>query len=63
MSVVKERFKRRENSFKQRNEAQDQRMAEIRWTEEAVLWLQEINDYLLQSNPTAAQRVVEGNFD
>ena len=38
-------------------------MAEIRWTEEAVSWLQEINDYLLQSNPPAAQRVVEGIYD
>jgi len=35
-------------------------MAEIRWTEEAVSWLQEINDYLSQNNPPAAQRVVEG---
>ena len=38
-------------------------MAEIRWTEEAVSWLQEINDYLSQNNPPAAQRVVDGIYD
>ena len=38
-------------------------MAEIRWTEEAVSWLQEINDYLSQNNPPATQRVVDGIYD
>ena len=38
-------------------------MAKIRWTEEAVSWLQEINDYLSQSNPPAAQRVVDGIYN
>ncbi|MCD4670047.1 MAG: type II toxin-antitoxin system RelE/ParE family toxin [Actinomycetia bacterium] len=38
-------------------------MAEIRWTEEATLWLQEINDYLSQNNPLAAYEVVKGIYD
>ena len=31
--------------------------------EEAVSWLQEINDYLSQNNPPAAQRIVESDLD
>ena len=39
-------------------------MEKIRWTEqEAISWLQNINDYLSQSNPPAAQRVVDGIYD
>jgi plasmid stabilization system protein ParE len=38
-------------------------MAEIRWTEEAVLWLQKIFNYIIQDNPDAAQRVVQGIYD
>ncbi len=38
-------------------------MAEIRWTEEAVRWLQEINEYIAQNNPEAAWKVVHGIYD
>ena len=38
-------------------------MAEIRWTDEAVKWLNNIYDYIAQENPTAAQRVVEGIYN
>ena len=38
-------------------------MAEIRWTEEAVLWLQKIFNYIIQDNPDVAQRVVQGIYD
>ncbi len=37
-------------------------MAEIRWTSEAVKWLQDIYDYIAQDNPQAAQRVVAGIY-
>lgn len=32
-------------------------MAEIRWTEEAVRWLQEIHDYISKESPVAAGKV------
>ncbi len=35
-------------------------MAEIRWTEEAVRWLQDIYDYISRDNPRVAQNVVDG---
>ncbi|OGR13173.1 MAG: plasmid stabilization protein [Desulfobacula sp. GWF2_41_7] len=38
-------------------------MAEIRWTEEAFLWLQKIFNYIIQDDPDAAQRVVQGIYD
>ena len=38
-------------------------MAEIRWTSEAVKWLQDIYDYIAQDNPEAAQRVVAGIYE
>ena len=37
-------------------------MAEIRWTEEAVTWLQDIYEYIAEDNPTAAQNVVKGIY-
>jgi plasmid stabilization system protein ParE len=33
-------------------------MAEIRWTQEAVAWLEDIYRYIAQDNPQAAQRIV-----
>lgn len=38
-------------------------MAEIRWTEEAVKWLQNIYEFIAEDNPLAAQKVVEGIHD
>lgn len=38
-------------------------MAEIRWTEEALRWLQDIRDYIALDNPTAAYEVVSGIFE
>jgi toxin ParE1/3/4 len=38
-------------------------MAEIKWTEEAALWLQKIFDYIALDNPFAAQRVVQGIYE
>lgn len=38
-------------------------MAEIRWTEEAVNWLQDIFKYIANDSPLAAQKVVEGIFE
>lgn len=38
-------------------------MAEIRWTEEAVNWLQEIHDYIAQDNPSAAAKVISGIYE
>ena len=37
-------------------------MAEIRWTEEAVRWLQEIHTYISKENPKAAAKVVSGIY-
>jgi len=37
-------------------------MAEIRWTEEAVKWLQDIYEYIAEDNAIAAQNVVEGIY-
>ncbi len=33
-------------------------MAEIRWTEESVQWLQDIHDYIAADSPNAAAKVV-----
>jgi plasmid stabilization system protein ParE len=33
-------------------------MAEIRWTQEAAAWLEDIYRYIAQDNPQAAQRAV-----
>ncbi|MDA8134108.1 MAG: type II toxin-antitoxin system RelE/ParE family toxin [Desulfobacteraceae bacterium] len=38
-------------------------MAEIRWTEEAALWLEKIFDYIALDNPVAAKKVVEGIYE
>lgn len=38
-------------------------MAEIRWTEEAAAWLEDIYGYIAQDNPQAAQRVVSGIYE
>jgi plasmid stabilization system protein ParE len=33
-------------------------MADIRWTDEAATWLEDIHSYIAQDNPGAAARVV-----
>jgi plasmid stabilization system protein ParE len=38
-------------------------MAEIRWTEEAQRWLQDIYEYIAADNPAAAVRTVQGIYD
>lgn len=38
-------------------------MAEIRWTEEAVHWLEEIHEYISEDSITIANSVVEEIFD
>ena len=38
-------------------------MAEKRWTLEAVKWLQDIHDYVVEDNPTAAQYVITGIYE
>ncbi len=38
-------------------------MAELKWTEEASIWLKDIFDYIAVENPLAAQRVVGGIYD
>ena len=38
-------------------------MAEIRWTEEAVLWLEEIHKYISQDSVEVADRVIDEIFE
>ena len=38
-------------------------MAEIRWSAEAGIWLQEIYDYIAADNPTAAASTIEGIYE
>lgn len=38
-------------------------MAEIRWTDEAVRWLQDVHDYISHDSPASAQKVVKGIYD
>jgi len=38
-------------------------MAEIRWTQEAAAWLEDIHEYIAQQNPAAAARVAQGIYD
>ena len=38
-------------------------MAEIRWTEEAVTWLQDIYDFIAQDSKSAASKVVDGIYN
>ena len=35
-------------------------MANLRWTREALDWLEEIHSYIAQNNPTAARKVIDG---
>lgn len=37
-------------------------MAEIRWTQEALRWLEDIHQYIAEDNPTAADNVVAGIY-
>ena len=38
-------------------------MAEIRWTEEAANWLNDIHEYIARDNPSAAGKVVAGIYE
>jgi plasmid stabilization system protein ParE len=38
-------------------------MAELKWTTEALDWLEEIYRYIAQDNSTAAAQVVDGIFE
>lgn len=38
-------------------------MAEIRWTEEALRWLQDVQDYIAADNPIAAHEVISWIFE
>lgn len=38
-------------------------MAEIRWTNEAATWLEDIQSYIALDDPAAAQRVVAGIYE
>lgn len=38
-------------------------MAEIRWTDEAQRWLQDIYEYIAADNPAAAARTLQGIYD
>ena len=38
-------------------------MAEIRWTEEAQRWLEDIFEYIAADNPAAAARTVQGIYE
>jgi plasmid stabilization system protein ParE len=38
-------------------------MGEVRWTHEAVRWLNEIHSYIARDNPAAAARTVEGIYE
>jgi plasmid stabilization system protein ParE len=38
-------------------------VAEIRWTEEAAGWLNDIYDYIAADNPSAAARTVQAIYD
>jgi len=38
-------------------------MVKVRWTSEALRWLQEIFDYILQDNYTSAKRVINTLYD
>jgi len=37
-------------------------MAEVKWTPEAELWLQEIHAFIAADNPAAAKKVVDGIY-
>lgn len=38
-------------------------MAKIRWTSEAITWLQDIYNYIANDNPAAAGAVVDGIYE
>ena len=38
-------------------------MAELRWTDEALQWLEDIFEYIAQEDPAAAAQVVNGIYD
>ena len=38
-------------------------MAEIRWTEEALRWLEDIYEYVSVDDPAAASRILQGIFE
>jgi len=38
-------------------------VAEIRWTDEAQRWLQDIYEYIAADNPVAAARTIQGIYD
>ena len=38
-------------------------MAEIRWTNEAISWIEKIYQYIAEENPVAAQNVIEGIYE
>ena len=38
-------------------------MAEIRWTQEAATWLEDICKYIAEESPGAAERVANGIYD
>lgn len=38
-------------------------MAEIRWTQEAATWLEDIHTFIARENPRAADRVARGIYD
>jgi plasmid stabilization system protein ParE len=38
-------------------------MAEIRWTDEAAAWLEDIFKYILQESPAGAAKVVQAIYD
>ena len=38
-------------------------MAKIRWTEEALIWLHDIYDYISLGSPKSAQEVISGIYD
>ena len=38
-------------------------MAKLRWTDEAVKWLQEIHEYISNDNINIANKVIKGIYD
>ncbi len=38
-------------------------MAEIRWTEESLRWLEDIYEYVSAEDSSAASRILQGIFD
>lgn len=38
-------------------------MAEVRWTEESLRWLQDIYEYVSLDDPHAASQIIQGIYD